>query len=106
MGKGEGEIKVPSNMSPRVKFNPPLFLSSNKPLPPFPSRLAKPKENWHKEILDTFKKIEINIPLLDAIKQIPKYAKFPEELCMNKRKLKEKEKVVVSMCQLSCKRIC
>ncbi|RDY09886.1 hypothetical protein CR513_05675, partial [Mucuna pruriens] len=27
-----------------------------------------------------FRKVEINIPLLDAIKQIPKYAKFLKEL--------------------------
>ncbi|RDX70986.1 hypothetical protein CR513_49715, partial [Mucuna pruriens] len=33
-----------------------------------------------------FHKVEINIPLLDAIKQIPKYAKFPQELCVHKRK--------------------
>ncbi|RDX78080.1 hypothetical protein CR513_41697, partial [Mucuna pruriens] len=30
--------------------------------------------------------VEINIPLLDAIKQIPKYAKFLKELCIHKRK--------------------
>ncbi|RDX82271.1 hypothetical protein CR513_36956, partial [Mucuna pruriens] len=30
--------------------------------------------------------VEINIPLLDAIKQIPKYAKFLKELCVHKRK--------------------
>ncbi|KAL0342565.1 UNVERIFIED_CONTAM: hypothetical protein Scaly_1919100 [Sesamum calycinum] len=44
--------------------------------------------------LDTFKKVEINIPLLDAIKQIPKYAKFLKELCTNKRKLKDKERII------------
>ncbi|RDX70806.1 hypothetical protein CR513_49904, partial [Mucuna pruriens] len=31
-------------------------------------------------------KVEINIPLLDAIKQIPKYAKFLKELFVHKRK--------------------
>ncbi|RDX60893.1 hypothetical protein CR513_60935, partial [Mucuna pruriens] len=30
--------------------------------------------------------MKINIPLLDAIKQIPKYAKFLKELCVHKRK--------------------
>ncbi|RDY02257.1 Retrovirus-related Pol polyprotein from transposon 17.6, partial [Mucuna pruriens] len=29
---------------------------------------------------------KINIPLLDAIKQVPKYAKFSKELCIHKRK--------------------
>ncbi|RDX86705.1 Retrovirus-related Pol polyprotein from transposon 17.6, partial [Mucuna pruriens] len=33
-----------------------------------------------------FQKVEINIPLLDAIKQVPKYAKFLKELCMHKRR--------------------
>ena len=46
-----------------------------------------------KEILETFRKVEVNIPLLDAIKQIPKYAKFLKELCTNKRKLKGNERV-------------
>ncbi|RDX73199.1 hypothetical protein CR513_47219, partial [Mucuna pruriens] len=33
-----------------------------------------------------FRKVEINIPLLESIKQIPKYAKFLKELCVHKRK--------------------
>ncbi|RDX74946.1 hypothetical protein CR513_45223, partial [Mucuna pruriens] len=33
-----------------------------------------------------FRKVEINIPLLDAIKKIPKYAKFLKELCIHKRR--------------------
>ena len=46
-------------------------------------------EEAEKEILETFRKVEVNIPLLDAIKQIPRYAKFLKELSTNKRKLKE-----------------
>ena len=41
----------------------------------------------HQEILDTFKEVKINIPLLDAIKQIPSYAKFLKDHCTIKRKL-------------------
>ncbi|RDX97291.1 hypothetical protein CR513_19949, partial [Mucuna pruriens] len=33
-----------------------------------------------------FQKVEINIPLLDTIKQVPKYAKFLKELCVHKRR--------------------
>ena len=43
--------------------------------------------------MDIFRKVEVNIPLLDAIKQVPKYAKFLKELCTSKRKLKGNEKV-------------
>ena len=44
-----------------------------------------------KEILDAFRKVAVNIPLLDAIKQIPKYAKFLKDLCTNRRKVKVNE---------------
>jgi len=40
-------------------------------------------EEVDKEILETFINVEVNIPLLDAIKQIPKYAKFLKELCIH-----------------------
>ncbi|KAL0286097.1 UNVERIFIED_CONTAM: hypothetical protein Sangu_2748600 [Sesamum angustifolium] len=46
-----------------------------------------------KEILEIFRKVEVNIPLLDAIKQIPRYARFLKELCTSKGKLKGNERV-------------
>ncbi|RDY10037.1 hypothetical protein CR513_05502, partial [Mucuna pruriens] len=49
---------------------------------PFPTR--KPESD--DKLLKMFQKVEINIPLLDAIKQIPKYTKFLKELCVHKRK--------------------
>ncbi|KAK8344896.1 hypothetical protein V6Z12_A07G111500 [Gossypium hirsutum] len=70
-------------------------LESQVPLP-FPGLLIQcKKERDEKKILDTFRKVEINIPLLDAIKQIPQYAKFLKELCTSKRKLLGNEKVSV-----------
>ncbi|RDY00566.1 Retrovirus-related Pol polyprotein from transposon 17.6, partial [Mucuna pruriens] len=54
---------------------------------PFPSRTTsarKPKSD--EELLKMFRKVEINIPLLDAIKQVPKYTKFLKELCVHKRR--------------------
>ena len=45
--------------------------------------------------MDTFRKVQVNIPLLDAIKQVRRYAKFLKELCTNKRKLRGDEKVRV-----------
>ena len=35
----------------------------------------------------------MNIPLLDALKQIPRYAKFLKEQCTHKRKLKGNERI-------------
>nr|KYP34640.1 hypothetical protein KK1_044391 [Cajanus cajan]KYP59995.1 hypothetical protein KK1_015442 [Cajanus cajan] len=50
-------------------------------------------EEVDKEILETFRKVEVNIPLLDAIKKIPRYAKFLKDLCTHKRKLKGNERI-------------
>ncbi|RDX73121.1 hypothetical protein CR513_47313, partial [Mucuna pruriens] len=44
------------------------------------------KPESSEELLRMFWKLEINILLLDALKQIPKYAKFLNELCVHKRK--------------------
>ncbi|KAJ9553458.1 hypothetical protein OSB04_017503 [Centaurea solstitialis] len=61
---------------------------------PFPERFEQSKkEKEDKEIMDIFRKVEVNIPLLDAIKQVPRYAKFLKELCTNKKKLTGNEKV-------------
>ncbi|KAL5544769.1 hypothetical protein UlMin_008553 [Ulmus minor] len=78
--------------------NPPRKVNYNSSIPiyvsslPFPSRFATTKKEEHeKKILETFRKVQVNIPLLDVIKQVPRYAKFLKELCTNKRKLKGNE---------------
>ncbi|XP_071939784.1 uncharacterized protein [Coffea arabica] len=69
-----------------IKTNPPFF----------PSRLeSSKKQDKEKEILEVFRKVEINIPLLDTIKQVPKYMKFLKNLCINKKKLRGHEHIVV-----------
>jgi len=50
-------------------------------------------EEAENEILETFRKVEVNIPLLDAIKKIPRYAKFIKDMCTHKRKLKGNERI-------------
>ncbi|GJT71450.1 DNA-directed DNA polymerase [Tanacetum coccineum] len=63
---------------------------------PFPGCFAKSrKQEQEKEILETFRKVEVNIPLLNAIKQVPRYAKFLKELCRSKRKLNGNGKVLL-----------
>ncbi|RDX93192.1 hypothetical protein CR513_24590, partial [Mucuna pruriens] len=56
------------------------------PLPFLTRTLLARKVKTNKDLLKMFRKVEINIPLLDAIKQIPKYAKFLKELCVHKMK--------------------
>ncbi|TYK09433.1 uncharacterized protein E5676_scaffold499G00170 [Cucumis melo var. makuwa] len=89
------EEKVETNPSPSNSKNDKSPLNDFTPYipkPPFPSRLAPKKKETPKEeeLLEMFKKVQINLPLLDAIQQIPRYAKFLKELCTNKRKTKER----------------
>ena len=55
------------------------------------------KENKEKEILEVFKKVELDIPFIDVIKQILKNAKFLKELCTTKRAYKLKGYETVSI---------
>nr|GEZ28902.1 hypothetical protein [Tanacetum cinerariifolium] len=48
------------------------------------ARLAKKGPHYE----DMWETLKINLPLIDAIKQIPAYAKFLKDLCTQKRKLK------------------
>jgi hypothetical protein len=57
----------------------------------FPERLKAPS-HFGKQgekiqaMMEVFKQVKINIPLLDAIQQVPAYAKFLKDLCTQKRK--------------------
>jgi len=46
--------------------------------------------------MELFKKVQINIPLLEAIKQVPAYAKFLKDLCTQKRKIQVSKKVFLT----------
>ncbi|XP_040931892.1 uncharacterized protein [Gossypium hirsutum] len=89
--------KLLSQTEPNLRQNVnAVTLQSGKVLEPIPGRLnqcRKGKED--NEIPETFRNVKINIPLLDAIKQILRYAKFLKELCTNQRKLTSNERVSV-----------
>jgi uncharacterized coiled-coil protein SlyX len=60
------------------------------PRAPFPERLKAPSHFGKQgekiqDMMETFKQVKVNIPLLDAIKQVPAYAKFLKDLCTQKR---------------------
>ncbi|KAM1829945.1 hypothetical protein ACFX14_022700 [Malus domestica] len=122
-GHNEDEIlqmEEEESKQPTARVVPPLPQASNAPKPanlsnkgknvlnssptnvfplnvPFPSRFLQSKnEEEEKDVLETFRKVHVNIPLLDAIKQIPKYAKCLKKLCTTKKRAREKEVVHVS----------
>ncbi|KAK9714395.1 hypothetical protein RND81_06G091200 [Saponaria officinalis] len=70
-----------------------------EPEVPFPEALKRTKRPEHdKDIYETFRKCEVNMPLLDLLKSVPKYAKFLKELCTVKRnnRIKSAKKARVS----------
>ncbi|XP_027152195.1 uncharacterized protein LOC113752274 [Coffea eugenioides] len=94
--KIENELERENSNGADPKVLPDPVITAKTNLPPFPSRLKKSKkQDKEKEILEVFRKVEINIPLLDAIKQVPKYAKFLRDLCVNRRRLRGDERVIV-----------
>ncbi|CAA0841694.1 Unknown protein, partial [Striga hermonthica] len=65
----------------------------NIPLP-FPQRVAKKKiDEQYAKFREIFTKVQINIPLVDALQEMPKYAKFLKDMVSRKKKLKAYEKV-------------
>ncbi|TYJ98083.1 hypothetical protein E5676_scaffold565G00140 [Cucumis melo var. makuwa] len=61
-----------------TKYTYFYFLISPRPEPPKKERYVDD------EILDVFKKVEVNLPLLTIIKSILRFAKCLKELCTNK----------------------
>jgi hypothetical protein len=71
--------------------------TDSSPTLPFPHAMTKQRKvNHNSEIFETFKQVRINIPLLDAIKHVPSYAKFLKDLCTVKRKLNVKRKAFLA----------
>ncbi|CAN6570911.1 unnamed protein product [Malus baccata var. baccata] len=101
--KAKDDQTLPNSSSPpkpsqTTKVSPNSTFSSSIPLNmPFPGRFRhSKKEEAEKDILETFRKVQVNIPLLDAIKQVPRYAKFLKELCTTRRRISNKEVIQVS----------
>ncbi|CAM8932032.1 unnamed protein product [Rhodiola kirilowii] len=67
---------VPRTETPKISATLPF---------PVPARVQK-QHVMDEDVFELFSKVEINIPLLEAIKQIPRYAKFLKELCTNRRR--------------------
>ncbi|XP_062115238.1 uncharacterized protein LOC133829548 [Humulus lupulus] len=68
--------------------------SISKQPPPSPQRFQKQKlDSQFKKFLDMLKQLHINIPLVEALEQIPNYVKFMKDVLTRKRRLGEFETV-------------
>ncbi|KAL4284010.1 hypothetical protein GQ457_16G015110 [Hibiscus cannabinus] len=63
-----------------------------KPPPPFPQRLKKQKQDYQfKKFMDILKQVHINLPLVEALQQMPNYAKFLKDMVTRKKRIEEFE---------------
>ena len=84
--KRSREVTV-ETYSPSI-YDPPI---------PFPQRLKKNYvDDQFSKFLSIFKQLHINIPLIEALEQMPKYAKFLKDIISKKRKLEEHETVMLT----------
>ncbi|XP_065638021.1 uncharacterized protein LOC136071088 [Quercus suber] len=73
--------------SPSI-YDPPI---------PFLQRLRKNNvDDQFSKFLSIFKQFHINIPLIEALEQMPKYAKFLKDIISKKRKLEEHETIMLT----------
>ncbi|XP_070022672.1 uncharacterized protein [Nicotiana sylvestris] len=78
----EHVIDIPETVVPKAKDPLP------RPPPPYPQRLAKQNnENQFKKFIDTMKSLSINVPLVEALEQMPGYTKFMKDLVTKKRSM-------------------
>ncbi|KAL0345079.1 UNVERIFIED_CONTAM: Retrovirus-related Pol polyprotein from transposon opus [Sesamum radiatum] len=83
------ELKEETKGSP-LKLN----VDTIPPYIPYPKRVLKANlDKQFGKFLEIFKKIHVNIPLIDALSQMPSYAKFLKEVISNKRKWENGETV-------------
>ena len=48
------------------------------------------------KVLETFQQVQVTIPLLDAIQQVPAYAKFLKDMCTKKRNTQVPKKIFLA----------
>ena len=73
------KVSKDPKITPPKPYTPPL---------PLPQRMAKEKLDLQfGKLLEVLNKLYINIPFIDALSQMPSYARFLKEILSNKRKL-------------------
>ncbi|XP_070002850.1 uncharacterized protein [Nicotiana sylvestris] len=92
----EGEEETQEAVNPSrehvIDMPEPVVPKDNEPLPrpplTYPQRLAKQKgDNQFKKFIEMIKSLTINVPLVEALEQMPGYAKFMKDLVTKMRSM-------------------
>ncbi|XP_009612343.2 uncharacterized protein [Nicotiana tomentosiformis] len=67
--------------------------------PPFPQRLQKQKdEAKYRKFIDILSQVRVNLPLVEVLQEVPKYAKYLRDIMANKRRNAKFERVALTEC--------
>ena len=84
----EQEQPKETNPEPVIREEPSVELKQSTL--PFPHRVRKEKEDaYQRKFLENLKQLQLSIPFMEALVQMPKYAKYLKSLLTNKSKLEE-----------------
>ncbi|XP_075074414.1 uncharacterized protein LOC142162016 [Nicotiana tabacum] len=73
-------------------------MEAPRPPPPFPQRLLKKNDDrMFTKFLSMLSQVQLNIPLVDVLREIPKYAKCIKDIVAHKRRLTEFETVQLGL---------
>ncbi|XP_022014904.1 uncharacterized protein LOC110914420 [Helianthus annuus] len=68
-----------------------------EPVPPYPMRLLNKKQiAQYNGFLEMIKKLHVDIPFLEALAKMPKFAKFLKRLLLNKKKIEDLSIITLS----------
>ncbi|XP_076935476.1 uncharacterized protein LOC143602149 [Bidens hawaiensis] len=89
-GKTQGKTPIigPQVEKKKVDFRPPPVIDhAHVPYPAHPKHQMYTREYRH--FLDMFRQLKINLPFIEALKHMPKYAKFLKDLLKRKDRLRK-----------------
>ncbi|XP_070028953.1 uncharacterized protein [Nicotiana sylvestris] len=93
----DGELipKVTQEQKNAAEISEPV--EAPRPPPPFPQRLQKKNDDrMFTKFLSMLTQVQLNIPLVDVLREIPKYAKYVKDIVAHKRRLTEFETVALT----------
>ncbi|XP_070026649.1 uncharacterized protein [Nicotiana sylvestris] len=93
----EGELIPKVTHEPKNVAKIPEPVEAPRPPPPFPQRLQKKNDDrMFTKFFSMLSQVQLNIPLVDVLLEIPKYAKYIKDIVAHKRRLTEFETMTLT----------
>nr|XP_009795250.1 PREDICTED: uncharacterized protein LOC104241973 [Nicotiana sylvestris] len=93
----EGELIPKVTHEPKNAAEIPELVEAPRPPPPFPQSLQKKNDDrLFTKFLSMLSQVQLNIPLVDVLREIPKYAKYIKDIVTHKRRITEFETVALT----------